>query len=198
MTQQEQQEQVSLSSQKEQKAEPRGDWYILRCLVGKEFEVKKKLEEKIASSENVRNKIFEVLVPEEEEIQIKKGEKIKVKKPVYKGYVYINMILDSESYSIVRSISGIKGFLGGTTPQKMSEKEVEEIKALMEKLKGTTPKVVRKFDVGSSVRIIDGPFRHVVGVVEEVNEEKGRLKVAITFFGRPTIVDLEFTQVEKV
>lgn len=173
-------------------------WYILCCQVGKELVIKSLLEEKIKSNPDIGNKIFEVLVPEEEEIQIKKSEKTKVKKAVYKGYIYIHMKLDPQTYNFVRSITGIKGFLGGSNPYKMSEKEIEGIKTLAEKLKGTTPKIVRKFDVGDTVRIIEGALKHSTGVVEEINEEKGKLKVALIFFGRQTVVELDFTQVEKV
>jgi transcriptional antiterminator NusG len=174
------------------------NWYILCCQVGKELEIKQRLEEKISSTAGIENKIFEILVPEEEEIQIKKGEKIKVKKAVYKGYIYIHMIINPETYNFVRSISGIKGFLGGAKPQKLSEREVESIKKLANKLKSETPKIVRKFEVGDTVRVIDGPFKHFTGVVDEIDEEKGKIKVSITLFGRPTSMELEFVQVEKV
>lgn len=174
------------------------NWYILCCQVGKELEIKQRLEEKISSTAGIENKIFEILVPEEEEIQIKKGEKVKVKKAVYKGYIYIHMIITPETYSFVRSIAGVKGFLGGAKPQKLSEKEVASIKMLVNKLKSEAPKIVRKFEVGDTVRIIDGPFKHFTGVVDEINEEKGKIKVSITLFGRPTSMELEFIQVEKV
>ncbi len=172
-------------------------WYILCCQVGKELEIKERLEQKINNTPNIKEKIFEVLVPEEEEIQIKKGEKIRVKKAVYKGYIYIHMVITPETYSFVRSIVGVKGFLGGARPQKLSEKEVENLKKLADKLKSETPKIVRKFEVGDTVRIIDGPFKHFVGVVDEINEEKGKVKVSIKLFGRPTSMELEFVQVEK-
>jgi transcriptional antiterminator NusG len=174
------------------------NWYILCCQVGKELEIKQRLEEKISSTAGIKNKIFEILVPEEEEIQIKKGEKIKVKKAVYRGYIYIHMIINPETYNFVRSIIGIKGFLGGAKPQKLSEREVESIKKLANKLKSETPKIVRKFEVGDTVRVIDGPFKHFTGVVDEIDEEKGKIKVSITLFGRPTSMELEFVQVEKV
>lgn len=173
-------------------------WYIVYCQVGKELVAKNLIEEKIKNTAGMEKKIFEILVPEEEEIQIKKGEKNIVKKATYKGYIYINMILDAETYWFIRNTTWIKGFLGGANPQKMSEKEVESIKLFLEKLKSSQPKIVRKFDVGDTVRIIEGPFKHFTGVVEEINEEKGRLKVTITVFGRPTPVELEFSQVEKV
>lgn len=173
-------------------------WYIVRCQVGKEFTIKTLIEEKIKSNPEIANKIFEILVPEEEEIQIRKSEKIKVKKAVYKGYIYVHMVLESETYNFIRSITGVKGFLGGKNPYKMSEKEIEDVKKLAEKLKGSTPKIVRKFDVGDTVRIIEGALKHSTGVVEEIDEEKGKLKVSLIFFGRQTVVELDFTQVEKV
>ncbi len=173
-------------------------WYIVYCQVGKELVAKNLIEEKIKSTPGMENKIFEILVPEEEEIQIKKGEKNIVRKATYNGYIYINMLLDAETYWFVRNISWIKGFLGGATPQKMSQQEVEGIKILSERMKSSQPKLVRKFDLGDTVRIIDGPFKHFTGVVEEINEEKARLKVTITVFGRPTPVELDFPQVEKI
>ncbi|MCS7227721.1 MAG: transcription termination/antitermination protein NusG [Endomicrobia bacterium] len=173
-------------------------WYIVCCQVGKELIAKKLLEEKIKTNPEIGSKIFEILVPEEEEIQIRKSEKTKVRKAVYKGYIYIHMKLDADTYNFVRSVNGIKGFLGGSNPQKMSKKEVNSLKILAEKLKGSAPKIVRKFDVGDTVRIIEGPLKHSTGVVEEINEEKGKLKVSLTFFGRQTVIELEFTQVEKV
>ncbi|MCS7231176.1 MAG: transcription termination/antitermination protein NusG [Elusimicrobiota bacterium] len=174
------------------------DWYVVFCKGGKELEIKNMIEEKIATRDDLKNKIFEVLAPEEEEIQIKKSKKIKVKKAVYKGYIYVRMKLSAETYDFIRSISGVKGFLGGANPQKISEKEIENIKKITEKLKTSEPKVVRKFDVGNTVRIIDGPFKHFTGVVEEINESKGKLKIVLTVFGRPTTMELDFTQVEKV
>ncbi|MEN3013005.1 MAG: transcription termination/antitermination protein NusG [Endomicrobiia bacterium] len=174
------------------------DWYVVFCKGGKELEVKQMIEEKISSIESLKNKIFEILVPEEEEIQIKKSKKVKVKKAIYKGYIYVRMKLSAETFDFIRSISGVKGFLGGANPRKISEKEIENIKKLTEKLKTSEPKVVRKFDIGSAVRIIEGPFKHFTGVVDEINETKGKLKVILTVFGRPTTVELDFTQVEKV
>lgn len=174
------------------------DWYIVFCKGGKELEIKKMIEEKVAAREDLKDKIIEVLAPEEEEIVIKKGQKIKLKKAVYKGYIYIKMKLSAETYDFIRSISGVKGFLGGANPQKISEKEIKNIKELTQELKESEPKIVRKFDVGNTVRIIDGPFKHFTGVVEEINEGKAKLKITLTVFGRPTSVELDFTQVEKV
>lgn len=173
-------------------------WYIVFCKGGKELEIKKMIEEKVAAREDLKDKIIEVLAPEEEEIVIKKGQKIKLKKAVYKGYIYIKMKLSAETYDFIRSISGVKGFLGGANPQKISEKEIKNIKELTQELKESEPKIVRKFDVGNTVRIIDGPFKHFTGVVEEINEGKAKLKITLTVFGRPTSVELDFTQVEKV
>ncbi|MFN3550865.1 MAG: transcription termination/antitermination protein NusG [Endomicrobiia bacterium] len=173
-------------------------WYIVYCQVGKEIVAKNLIEEKIKSTPGIENKIFEVLVPEEEEIQIRKGEKNIVRKATYNGYIYINMILDAETYWFIRNITWVKGFLGGANPQKMSQQEVEGIKILSERMKQSQPKLVRKFDIGDTVRIIEGPFKHFTGVVEEINEEKAKLKVTITVFGRPTPVELDFPQVEKV
>lgn len=190
-----QQGEVLISNQKK---DINAGWYIIYCQVGKELVAKNLIEEKIKSTPGMENKIFEVLVPEEEEIQIKKGEKNVVRKATYNGYIYVNMILDAQTYWFIRGVTFIKGFLGGANPQKMSDKEIEGIKVLSERIKKSQPKIVRKFDVGDTVRIIEGPFKHFTGIVEEINEEKAKLKVTITVFGRPTPVELDFPQVEKV
>ncbi len=173
-------------------------WYIVYCQVGKEPEIKSAIEEKIKNTPEVQDKIFEILVPEEEEIQVVRKKKIRVKKAIYKGYMYIHMILSPQTYWFIRSVPGIKGFLGGHQPEKMPEEEIKSVKMLAEKLKSEQPKIARKFDVMDTVRIIDGPFKHFTGVVEEINEEKGKVKMTITVFGRPTIVELDFSQVEKI
>ncbi len=175
-----------------------GNWYVICCQVGKELEAKAKLEEKIKSSPDIQKKIFEVLVPEEEEIVIKKGQKTTVRKALYKGYIYINMIFEPDTYNFVRSVTWIKGFLGGAKTQPLSEREINNIKMLVKKLEQSGPKVIRKFEVGDTVRIIDGAGKDLTGIVKEVNEEKSKLKVSLTFFGRPTVVELDFIQVEKV
>jgi transcriptional antiterminator NusG len=179
-------------------SQPNAGWYIVYCQVGKEAEIKNSLEEKIKSSTGMEQKILEVLVPEEEEIQIRKGKKVVIRKAPYKGYMYIKMVMEPSSYWFVRSTPGIKGFLGGRNPEPMSEKEVSSIKSLSEKLKGSQPKIAKKFNVGDTVRIIDGPFKHFSGVVEEISDEKAKVKMVITVFGRPTPVELDFAQVEKI
>ncbi len=192
------QENNTISESKQETSVSLGNWYIVCCQVGKELDAKAKLEEKIKSSPEIQKKIFEVLVPEEEEIIVKKGQKTKVRKALYKGYIYVNMIFDPETYNFIRSITWIRGFLGGTKPQPLSEKEVNNIKMLVKKLENAGPKMVRKFEVGDTVRIIDGAGKDLTGVVKEVNEERSKIKVALTFFGRQTIVELDFIQVEKV
>jgi transcriptional antiterminator NusG len=197
---QKEQEQVGLNVEKKVSTETTVDagWYIVYCQVGKESVIKNSLEEKIKSTVGMEQKILEVLVPEEEEIQIRKGKKMVIKKAPYKGYMYIKMIMEPSSYWFVRSTPGIKGFLGGRNPERMSEKEVSSIKSLLEKLRGSQPKIAKKFNLGDTVRIIEGPFKHFSGVIEEISDEKAKVKMVITVFGRPTPVELDFSQVEKI
>jgi len=195
-----QKEDVNLNSEKNVSIETDSGagWYIVYCQVGKESVIKSSLEEKIKNTAGMEQKILEVLVPEEEEIQIRKGKKLVIKKAPYKGYMYIRMVMEPSSYWFVRSTAGIKGFLGGRNPERMSEKEVSSIKSLLEKLKGSQPKIAKKFNLGDTVRIIEGPFKHFSGIIEEISDEKAKIKMVITVFGRPTPVELDFGQVEKI
>jgi|YNPBryBLVA2012_1023415.scaffolds.fasta_scaffold08816_5 transcriptional antiterminator NusG len=173
-------------------------WYIVYCTVGREMSIKHKLEEKIKKTSEMRDVIREVLVPEEEEIQIHNGRKKVVRKAPYKGYIYVHMRIEPRSYWFIRGTPGVKGFLGGSHPEPMNDREVASIKVLLEKLKTSQPRTARNFDLGDSARIIDGPFKHFTGIIDEIAEDKGKLKMVVTVFGRPTSVELDFSQVEKV
>lgn len=187
-----------VSARPQESSEEGFRWYIVYCTVGREMSIKHKLEEKIKKTSDIRELIREVLVPEEEEIQIHNGRKKVVRKAPYKGYIYVHMKIEPRSYWFIRGTPGVKGFLGGSHPEPMSEKEVASIKVLLEKLKTSQPRTARNFDLGDSARIIDGPFKHFTGVIDEIAEDKGKLKMVVTVFGRPTSVELDFSQVEKV
>lgn len=158
----------SAVSEKEKVISESVGWYIVYCQVGREAIIKNSLEEKIRTTPGMEEKILEVLVPEEEEIQVRKGKKLTIKKAPYKGYMYIKMMMEPSAYWFVRNTPGIKGFLGGKNPERMSESEVLSIKSLSEKLKSSQPKVAKKFAIGDTVRIIDGPFKHFSGIIEEI------------------------------
>lgn len=177
-------------------------WYIVRVNVTKEKEVVENIQNTIETN-NLGNKIFQIIAPSEERIQTKKMIKMGKEKAVkevmlYKGYIFIDMELEPETYWAVRNVPGVKGFLGGKRPVPISDEEKQKI---LEVIEATGEKKVPKLDITfqkeETVRITDGPFKHFQGIVEEVNEEKGKLKVSIFLFGRPTSIELDFTQVEK-
>lgn len=175
----------------EMKTSPRS-WYVIHTLTGREDQVKAAIERAHC------DRIFKVMIPTEDVVQVQKNKKTVRKRKFFPGYIMIDMILDNESYWAVRSINGVSGFLGGEKPVPLPEKEVQGILELTEVKDGSKPRPAVTFEKGESVRINEGPFKHFAGVVEEVNEEKAKLKAMVTIFGRPTPVELDFLQVEKI
>lgn len=172
-------------------------WYVIRTYSQYEKKVKEAIEQAIKNL-NLQSKIFEVVIPFEEIVEIKKNKKHLKQRPYFPGYVFADMILENEVYWIIKNISGVSGFLGGTHPTPLSEMEKENFLGLKSQPVLTKPKPAVSFEKSESVTIIDGPFKHFAGTVEEVNEEKGKLKIMVTIFGRQTPVELDFFQVEKV
>ncbi|MBI4062923.1 MAG: transcription termination/antitermination factor NusG [Elusimicrobia bacterium] len=172
-------------------------WYIVQTTTGREERVKSAIL-KAKETSPVGDRVFQVLIPTEDVVQIQKNKKVVRKRKFFPGYVLVDMEIDNETYWLVRSISGVSGFLGDPKPVPLPESEVKGILELTESAVGSRPKPAVTFDKGESVRINDGPFKHFVGVVEEVNEERARLKAMVTIFGRPTPVELDFLQVEKI
>ncbi|MFN3966555.1 MAG: transcription termination/antitermination protein NusG [Endomicrobiia bacterium] len=172
-------------------------WYVVRTRSEHEKKVKQAIEKNV-SMLGLQNKIFKVVVPSEEIVQLKKNKKYIKERPYFTGYIFIDMDLDTKTYWFIRNTPGVSGFLGGTHPNPLTEEEVKNLIEITEQPSHTKPKPAVSFEKEESVRITDGPFRHFVGVVEEVNEEKGKLKVMVTIFGRPTPVELDFFQVEKI
>ena len=172
-------------------------WYVVHTYSGHEDKVKNNIESTV-DNRGMRSLISKVLVPTEEVVSVKNNKKKIKKKKFYPGYVFIEMIINNETYWLVRNTTGVTGFLGGIKPVPMAETEVENLLNTMEKPKDAKPRPVRSFEENENVRIIEGPFNHFIGIVEEVNQEKGKLKVMVTIFGRPTPVELDFLQVEKV
>ena len=172
-------------------------WYIVHTYTGHEDKVRAYMEKLISSGE-IRDKISNILIPTEEIVEIRKNKKRISKRKFFPGYVLIEMVIDNETYWGVRNIPGVTGFLGGVKPIPLQPEELENIVALTQREAQAKPKPAVMFEKDESVRVIEGPFENFVGVVEDVNEEKGKLKVMVTIFGRATPVELDFLQVEKI
>jgi transcriptional antiterminator NusG len=172
------------------------NWYIVRTRTSFERKVKESILLKVKNL-SLENKIFQVIVPTEEIIKIKKNKKNITQKPYFSGYVFVDMILDQDTYWIVRNTPGVSGFLGGDIPAPLSDEEKRSFIDMITKPM-SKPKPAVTFDRNETVRIIDGPFKHFMAVVDDINEERGKLKVMVTIFGRPTPFELDFFQVEKV
>jgi len=172
-------------------------WYIVHTYTGHEDKVRAYLEKMISSGE-MKDKISNILIPTEEIVEIRKNKKRISKRKFFPGYVLIEMVIDNETYWAVRNIPGVTGFLGGVKPTPLQPEELDNIVALTQQQAQAKPKPAVMFEKDESVRVIEGPFENFVGVVENVNEEKGKLRVMVTIFGRATPVELDFLQVEKI
>ncbi len=172
-------------------------WYIVHTQSGHEDRVKSKLEEKV-QTERLQDKIFSVMVPSEPVVEIKKNKKKVSQRKFFPGYVLVDMKVDEQTYWLVKSLSGVSGFLGEPNPARLPQQEVEAILELTTSAEGDKPKPAVIFERGENIRITDGPFRHFVGIVEDVNAAKAKIKAMVTIFGRPTPVELDFLQVEKI
>lgn len=172
-------------------------WYIVHVYSGFENKVKASLEEKIATSPNP-DKFDEVLVPTEEVVELVKGKRRTSSRKFYPGYILVRMQLDDETWHIVNNTPKVTGFLGGREkPTPISEDEANTILNRMEAGKNQ-PQPKFFFETGDEIRVIDGPFTNFNGTVEEVNPEKGKIKVLVSIFGRSTPVELDFVQVTKL
>jgi len=171
------------------------NWYVIHSYSGYENKVKKNLDQRIESMD-MQNQIFQVVVPTEEEVELRDGQRRTISRRVFPGYILVQMIMTDDSWYVVRNTPGVTGFVGmGNKPTALSQEEVDKI---MKRIESKTPRVRLTFRVGQKVRIVDGPFADFVGIVDEVNEEKCKVKVLVSFFGRETPVELDYLQVEKV
>ncbi len=172
----------------------RKKWYVIHTYAGYEKRVKTNLERRVESMD-MKDRIFRIMVPTEKEITSKGGQKKTVEKKVFPGYVLVEMIMEDDSWYVVLNTPGVTGFVGpGSKPVPLSEKEVAHILRSMGIMEGK-PRI--EFDIKQVVRVVSGPFKNFEGTVEEINREKGTLKVHVSMFGRETPVELEFHQVEK-
>lgn len=171
-------------------------WFVVHTYSGHEDRVKSSLEKAVANL-GLQEKISQILVPTEEVVEIKRNKKHFKKRKFYPGYVFVEMEINNESYWLIRNTAGVTGFLGGVKPVPMPEDEVQNLLEAMN-TPANKPRPAITFEKEENVRIIEGPFKHFIGVVEDINEERGKLKVMVTIFGRPTPVELDFLQVEKL
>lgn len=170
-------------------------WYIVNVQTSCEAIAKSAIEERI-QSQKLEDKFGEVLVPQENVMELVKGQKKTRSRKFFPGYIFVNMEMSDQTWHLVRGSAKVTGFIGGQKPSPVPEAEVERVtKQINEGAESVRPKV--SFSVGENVVITDGPFNSFNGSVEEVNEEKGKLKVMVSIFGRPTPVELDFLQVEK-
>ena len=172
-------------------------WYIVHVYSGFESKVAATIREQ-AELQGLDDDIQEIMVPTEEVVQIRRGQKINAERKFFPGYVLVEMTMDDDSWHLVKNCPKVMGFIGGSSdhPTPITQKEAQEIlDRIQEGVEKPRPKVL--FEVGEVVRVIEGPFTDFNGVVEEVNYEKSRLRVAVSIFGRSTPVELEFGQVSK-
>lgn len=177
-------------SQKEYDLKPR--WYVVHTYSGYEKKVKDDLEQTI-KNRNLQDYFFDIVVPMEEQIEIKNGQRKTNLKKVFPGYVLIKMIVTEETWYIVRNTRGATGFVGsGTDPIPLTDAEIKKMGF------ETTSSVSVDYNVGDTVEVVNGPFENLTGTVTEINKEKHKVKVMVTMFGRETPVELDFSEVEKV
>jgi len=170
-------------------------WYVIHTYSGYENKVKTNLEHRIESM-GVQDKIFRVIIPTEEEIEIKDGQRRTVQKKVFPGYVLVEMVMSDDSWYVVRNTPGVTGFVGhGTKPAPLDDTDVKRI---LKQMKEEAPKVKVSFSPGERVKVVDGPFTDFIGVVDTINAERGKVRVLVSFFGRETPVELDFLQVSRI
>jgi transcriptional antiterminator NusG len=169
-------------------------WYVVHSYSGYENKVKKNLEQRIETM-GMQNQIFQVIVPTEEEVEIREGHKRTTRRRVFPGYLLVDMVLNDDSWYVVRNTPGVTGFVGtGTTPSPLRQEEVDKI---LKRMESEAPRVRVTFREGQRVRIIEGPFADFIGTVDELDVDRGKVRVLVSFFGRETPVELDFLQVER-
>ena len=169
-------------------------WYVIHCYSGYENKVRHNLEQRIETM-GMKDKVFDVVVPTQEEIEIRDGKRRTVERHIFPGYVLVSMLLSEESWFVVRNTPGVTGFVGmGNLPTPLRPEEVAQI---LKRMEAEAPMVKVTFKVGERVRIVDGPFNDFRGIVSEIDMERTKVRVMVSFFGRETPVELDFLQVEK-
>jgi transcription termination/antitermination protein NusG len=171
-----------------------GQWYVLHTYSGYENKVKKTIESRIEAYD-LEDRVHEIVVPTQDEIEIRNGQRHTVQKKVFPGYVLVRMDIDEETWYQLRNTPGVTGFISiNNKPVPLGE---DEANAILKGMAAEAPKVAVSFALGDTVRIIDGPFADFRGQIDDINHEKGKIKVLVSFFGRETPVELDFLQAEK-
>jgi transcriptional antiterminator NusG len=169
-------------------------WYVVHCYSGYEAKVRHNLEQRVDTM-GMKNKIFDVVIPTEEEIEVKDGKRRTVERHVFPGYILVQMLMDEDSWYVVRNTPGVTGFVGmGNEPTALRPEEVAQI---IRRMEAEAPRVKVTYKAGQRVRIIDGPFNDFIGTVDQIDMERAKVRVMVSFFGRETPVELDFLQVEK-
>ena|SRR5215203_43263 len=170
-------------------------WFVIHTYSGYENKVKMNLEHRIASM-GVQDQIFQVVIPTEEEIEIKDGQRRTVQRKVFPGYVLVELVMGDDAWYVVRNTPGVTGFVGsGNRPTPLED---DEVKAILKQMRVEAPKVKVSFSKGERVKVVDGPFTDFIGIVDDINAEKGKVRVLVSFFGRETPVELDFLQVSRI
>ena len=169
-------------------------WYVIHCYSGYENKVKHNLEQRTETMQ-MHDQIFQVVVPTEDEIEVRDGKRKVIERRVFPGYILVQMALTDDSWYVVRNTPGVTGFVGmGNVPTPLRP---EEVQAIMKRMEAEAPRIKVTFKPGQRVRIIDGPFNEFIGMVDEIDMERAKVRVMVSFFGRETPVELGFLQVEK-
>jgi transcriptional antiterminator NusG len=169
-------------------------WYVVHCYSGYENKVRHNLEQRIETM-GMKDQIFDIIVPTEEEIEVREGKRRTIERRVFPGYILVNMVMTEESWYVVRNTPGVTGFVGmGNTPTPLRPEEVSQI---IKRMEAEAPRIKVTFKSGERVRIVDGPFNDFRGTVAEIDMERAKVRVMVNFFGRDTPVELDFLQVEK-
>ena len=169
-------------------------WYVIHSYSGYENKVQKNLLHRIESM-SMQDKIFQVVVPTEEEVELRDGHRRTIERRVFPGYILVEMVIDEDSWYVVRNTPGVTGFVGsGNKPTPLRPEEVDKI---LKRMDAEAPKIKVSFKVGQKVRIVEGPFEDFMGTVDEIDLDRARVRVLVSFFGRETPIELDFLQVER-
>jgi transcriptional antiterminator NusG len=185
----------SEADEEETAPRPEGtEWYVIHSYSGYENKVQKNLYHRIESM-GMQDKIFQVVVPTEEEVELRDGQRRTVERRVFPGYILVEMLLDEDSWYVVRNTPGVTGFVGsGNKPTPLHQEEVDKI---IKRMDAEVPKIKVSFKIGQKVRIVEGPFEDFTGTVDDIDIERARVRVLVNFFGRETPIELDFLQVER-
>lgn len=181
-------------SVEESKSDDNRQWFVIHCYSGYENKVRKNLEQRIETMA-MKDKIFDVVIPTQEEIEVRDGKRRTVERHVFPGYVLVNMILEEDSWFVVRNTPGVTGFVGmGDEPTPLRP---EEVASILRRMENEAPTFKVTYKPGDRVRIVDGPFNDFRGIVDDIYMDRSKIRVMVNFFGRETPVELDFLQVEK-